>query len=340
LLSWRRQQQQRQQQQQCEDVASVVQNPPVNVVQQQLQQQLMHELRALLRRDGGTALSPCFAAALLHRCAPGTQPTLTRRWCCVVLERPFVAGLVVGLCTALKAGGWVRPPALQNSELAALELDSGRHIQRWEEAIRAFAAADWLSLGPAARAKECSQLLNALGELGILTLLGQRRTSGSISADSARLLPPPSRDELIEAFERPHKPGVGGCTLSVGGRAMAKHCHRAKRGFFASQLVEWQERQEQRGSGSVGPARNGDASKNAVALLALTTLLEQAVWANTHELPGGVLVHEVRNSQGYGARWIMEPGYYYSTVPAPSHLHFRGFLEPQATDGHLTRWRH
>jgi hypothetical protein len=72
----------------------------------------------------------------------------------------------------------------------------------------------------------------------------------------------------------------------------------------------------------------------------LTTLLEQAVWANTHELPGGVLVHEVRNSQGYGARWIMEPGYYYSTVPAPSHLHFRGFLEPQATDGHLTRWRH
>jgi hypothetical protein len=43
-----------------------------------------------------------------------------------------------------------------------------------------------------------------------------------------------------------------------------------------------------------------------------------------------VLVHEVRESHGYGARWHV----------TPNECIFRGFLEPQMRGGHEKKWRH
>ena len=59
--------------------------------------------------------------------------------------------------------------------------------------------------------------LQLLGLRGVLDLLGLRCTSGS-----CELLPPP-RCALLASFTKQHSPPAH---LSVGGRALSKHCHR------------------------------------------------------------------------------------------------------------------
>lgn len=101
--------------------------------------------------------------------------------------------------------------------------------------------------------------------------------------------------------------------LSVGARALAKHAHRGMEGFWA------------------GAASGSDAAKNQAAETALRTVLQEAVWGNLHQLPGGLPTFEVRVKQGYGARW---------TVSEDGSTKFRGLLEPMMEDGHEKRWRH
>jgi hypothetical protein len=143
-------------------------------------------------------------------------------------------------------------------------------------------------------------LLNALGKIGILYLLGHRSTVGTLD----RLCPPVAT--LVRSFQKPHKEGT---TLSVGGRALTKHCHRGGDSFWPQ---------------STG---NND-KKNALALEVLYEILDHAAWVNMHAVPMGhgeqMPIVETRHVRGYGARWSAD-----GTV-------FRGFLEPVSPFHELT----
>ena len=165
------------------------------------------------------------------------------------------------------------------------------------EAVRAFDA------GPSA-GETAGPLLRALGAAGLRACLGLRTTAGT-----ARDVLPPSLLQLVAAFRRRHSEGTA--TLTVGARALAKHCERARDGWWGDGL------------------HGTEAEKNARADDRLVAILAQPAWANVHALPHDVLVYEVRNEAGYGARWECAPPF-----------RFRGFLEPQMEDGHALGWVH
>lgn len=81
------------------------------------------------------------------------------------------------------------------------------------------------------------ELFLKLGYRGILTCLGIRETVGSI------IVPFPSISELFASFNKQNqivpddaseKDKKKASKLTVGGRAMLKHCHRSAEGFWGS----------------------------------------------------------------------------------------------------------
>ena len=150
-----------------------------------------------------------------------------------------------------------------------------------------------------------AEALRALGIEGVRALLGLRTTAGSRMD-----VFPPGISELIHAFRRRNDLKAG-AMLSVGGRALTKHCKRSKDGWW--------------GNGLVG----SDREKNEKAEAALRKVLAGACWLNIHFLPHDIAVYEIRHAEGYGARWECKPPY-----------NFRGFLEPQMENGHEQGWIH
>lgn len=178
--------------------------------------------------------------------------------------------------------------------------------------------------------------LTSIGAAGVRDLLGLKRTAGSIDG-----LLPPSRRTLLAALNRQHstaplnrikssammaawcqpdrgrsRPGQkkGGrvvCNLSVGGRALCKHAIRGREGWW-------------------GTSGGTESDKNERAEKAALHILSTATWVNIHAFGGGGQdgVVEVRQAQGYGARWSVDG------------TNFRGFLEPHMEDGHSRGWRH
>ncbi|XP_033120326.1 uncharacterized protein LOC117119601 [Anneissia japonica] len=144
-------------------------------------------------------------------------------------------------------------------------------------------------------------ILKKLKKRGILALLGMRRTVGTLE------MFPPTRSCLQNSFNQRHKLT---CQLSVGARALSKHCHR-------DQTASWW-----------ATSTGSEAAKNAHANVILNRILDEAVWINIHSLPHDVVALEVRCLGGYGARWTADGA------------KFRGFLEPQMKDGHSVGWRH
>jgi hypothetical protein len=182
------------------------------------------------------------------------------------------------------------------------------------EEVRTAEEGDFCALTPqvsafvaagAADVSLAAGLLRALGERGIRTLLGLRTTRGSLG-DAL----PPGVGEMVASFRTRHSLDSA-AMLTVGARALAKHCRRAADGWW--------------GDGLAGTERE----KNARAERVLARILADAAWLNIHTLPHGVYVYEVRNTEGFGARWCCAPPY-----------EFRGFLEPQMTDGHEKGWVH
>ncbi|VEU38876.1 unnamed protein product [Pseudo-nitzschia multistriata] len=214
--------------------------------------------------------------------------------------------------------------------------------------------------------------LSVAGDRGILRLLGLRDTAGSVLPIERRLLLP-SRAELQRAaavlHEKKPKPGNANANtasppsrrahngvsrprakqalLTVAARARSKHAHRAltEASFF-------------------GVARGSVARQNRETSDLLAELMDDCVWINCHNF-GGVnkdtsssWVLEIRQERGYGARWLLEQPDAAATeaddgstgcfLLRPGHhqkdrnlsVSFRGFLEPQAEDGHENRWRH
>lgn len=160
----------------------------------------------------------------------------------------------------------------------------------------------------------CEDWLEAVGEEGIRELLGLRKTVGT-----EKFYLPPSRNALLEAAFKACRPNAKPPHLSLAAKARSKHAHRGKDNFFG--IV----------TGSI-------AKKNKDAEVIVHEMLKDAVWINIHIFGGAESpVIEVRNIQGYGARWSCN----WSNSPYnPIEVKFRGFLEPQMLDGHERKWRH
>src|SRR3989338_4268303 len=158
------------------------------------------------------------------------------------------------------------------------------------------------------------RLIEGLSLRGVLALLGLGRTEGT--QDAA----PPSSQELWVAFQQP-LPGIDPkhVPMTVGGRALCKHAARSTERFW-------------------GDGHGGSVKKNADATDKLMALMADAQWMNLHLLPPYDRVRpcfEIRNSQGYGARWMLE-----QDDGGLARCVFRGFLEPQSVAGHTTGWIH
>ncbi|XP_022801814.1 uncharacterized protein LOC111339424 [Stylophora pistillata] len=158
----------------------------------------------------------------------------------------------------------------------------------------------WTEISDKEKCQQFSSILKFLGVRGLLDLLNIRRTQGSVD-----IFPSPV-EVLIESFNKKHRPNAN---LTVGARALSKHCHRDS--------SEWW-----------GVCAGSEQVKNEHANTVVMRILEDASWINIHCLPHGLKVIEVRCIEGYGARWS-----YDGKV-------FRGFLEPQMEDGHAVGWKH
>ena len=154
-------------------------------------------------------------------------------------------------------------------------------------------------------------LLTRLGPRVLAALLHIRTTVGCVT-DAL----PPSRAELLDAFERPHR-AAKSSRLTVGARALAKHCHRGTKGWW-------------------GSCKGSESVKNLAALELCQRVLNDSVWVNLHTIAGGVPLAEYRVAEGYGARWSVAS----SVTSGVKCIKFRGFLEPQMEGGHEKGWRH
>ena len=143
-------------------------------------------------------------------------------------------------------------------------------------------------------------------------MLGFRKTAGSQDICW------PAIFELKESFNQPHtvltdeqkqKRKNPPSKLTVGARALTKHCHRSSEGFW-------------------GKFRGTEDQKNSDANAKLEQILNDCIWINVHIIVHSEIIVECRIEQGYGIRWTVPDG------------RFRGFLEPQMADGHATGWKH
>ena len=144
-------------------------------------------------------------------------------------------------------------------------------------------------------------LLRALGNRGILFLLGHRSTIGSHD----HLSPPIS--VLLDSFQHPNRAHTAS-SLTVGGCAVSKHWHRSIHSVASSDVSFWPR-----------PIGN-EAQKNEAALRVVVAILSNVAWVNVHVVPASdgmqLPIVEIRHISGYGARWSAN-----GTV-------FRGFIEP------------
>ena len=135
-------------------------------------------------------------------------------------------------------------------------------------------------------------------------LIGLRYTVGSIPHAI-----PPSIKELLRAFGKPHQRSGNKVKLTVGGRALQKHCNRCSEHWW-------------------GKANGPVELVNLNATIVILRIISQCVWMNTHMLPHNLAIFEIRVQEGYGARWTLDG------------REFRGFLEPPSKNGHKTGWHH
>ena len=227
-----------------------------------------------------------------------------------------------------------------NHNPAAGEADGGDQSGRSSRSRSAKLRAIVLESPIAELLSRCTDFLTSIGAAGVSDLLGLKRTAGSIEG---RL--PPSRRTLLAALDQPHvtpplTPRVSQTKmaeicptealkhrghsvpankkfrrlvykLSVGGRALCKHAIRGK--------DEWW-----------GTLDGTEEDKNERARKIVLHILATATWVNIHALGGGGQdgVLEVRQAQGYGARWSVDGAV------------FRGFLEPHMENGYTRGWRH
>ncbi|KAK3259086.1 hypothetical protein CYMTET_31902 [Cymbomonas tetramitiformis] len=145
------------------------------------------------------------------------------------------------------------------------------------------------------------QFIQNAGVSGVAEILGLRHSPGTIEGAL-----PPDVATLTQSFNTGTKPGS---KLTVGARALSKHCERGADRFW-------------------GEMKGNDSRKNERAHLIMLRILQNAVWINIHQIVHKESLLEVRMVEGYGLRWNADG------------TKFRGLLEPQDPQGHDKRWRH
>ena len=305
-----------------------------------LSQQLF---RSLLQRDDGQQQNEDAAKVreAIHVVQPqiwNIQPPLTvLLW---ILEKWYQTGkfplleeerkqhtyVVPGATTIFKATTNNAPAASSSSSSSRAEqkktvlqayqevrsaiIPDGDYDEETEECIQDFGLLD----------EHIHRLLTALhsyqdnggGGGGIPSWLGHRLTVGTIQD---RLCPPITM--LLQSFQQLHAPDRQS-VLTVGGRALTKHYSRHQQ----KNDDDDDDNDEKRSHHPFWPQPVGNcAHKNALAWHTLVhDILNHAVWINVHVVPSGggeqLPVVEIRQEQGYGARWSADG------------KAFRGFLEP------------
>ncbi|CAG8515701.1 2799_t:CDS:2 [Dentiscutata erythropus] len=256
-----------------------------------------------------------------------------------VLERPFYLVLVEMLSLCFENDGEF-PQNLKTSKVFMLENTNLLRLNEIEQEMKQIISS-WngipLMFEEFHRNSLNDFFFKFLTPKDLNTFLGLRTTLGSA------IQLPPSLSECLAAFthhyvkknSKPVRASVSNI-LTVGAKAFSKHCHRDTSGSF------W------------GACSGSEKQKNEQANNALAKILTNAAWINLHSLPHDTRVFEVRNLDGYGARWeIYEPQYQQlqsqmdSSSTANSikgndgtNIMFRGFLEPQMKDGHSKGWIH
>jgi hypothetical protein len=280
------------------------------------------------RADSGhLGLSPSHVTALL---SPAWPPLVA--WASVTEPD---APLFRVLCQAVRTP-LGRPTVPQLQEQISADLAA-----RLTEAPSLAAQADAASSLTEAKAA-CRRLLGHLGDDGVYAALGLRVTVGTTFAL------PPLYSVCLAAFEEACSPGA---RMTAGARALAKHCHRDQTvGFWGVSTGPDQAKNVFSPSTSFSlfdGQKNNNKSLPIFLLLSLFIslsslpppthtkdharavlgrLVDGIAWMNVHAFAGAITL-EVRNADGYGARWTLDGA-------------FRGFLEPQAANGHDVGWRH
>ena len=194
-------------------------------------------------------------------------------------------------------GGWL---SLQEKSLK-LGLSSKNHLfKKSTLAILQRIADEEITSNGVLNVSFLENLLYDLRKSDVLILLGVGRTEGSLD------VLPPDVSLLWKSFRMVHHPKS---KLTVGARALTKHCHRSSEQFW-------------------GVCTGTEEKKNKHSMGILCQVFADCCWLNVHTLPHRVFVLEVRNSSGYGLRWSHDGRM------------FRGFLEPQMENGHEVGWRH
>lgn len=93
----------------------------------------------------------------------------------------------------------------------------------------------------------------------------QQCTFGSSAAE----LPPPV-ETLYKSFTAPHRKRGVPTRLTVGARALTKHCHRSSDGWWGGEI------------------KGSDSIKCEAAVAVLQKILRNAYWINIHALPVSV----------------------------------------------------
>ncbi|RUP51447.1 hypothetical protein BC936DRAFT_148124 [Jimgerdemannia flammicorona] len=277
--------------------------------------------------------------------------TTSSRFAVGALQRPLYLSVAETLRGCFgRCGAW--PVEVAGSGVTLLaDVNVARLKEIEEEMVRLVA----LYTNPASDLTAKQNLLQTfffttLHPPDIRPFLHLRTTTGS---RLARM--PPTLNECLVSFTTVHerknfqpvRKGVKPSTLTVGAKALTKHWHRDV------------------GSGFWGVATGSERAKNETANAVLAKILTDPAWINLHWLPHDITAYEIRNAQGYGARWeVRESGSSFGTAsvlptanPASTAADvltattdlveeteerwtFRGFLEPQMVGGHEKGWVH
>ncbi|CAG8439458.1 21292_t:CDS:2 [Rhizophagus irregularis] len=248
-----------------------------------------------------------------------------------IIERPFYLAFIELLYKCFENGKF--PVEFKTSQLSMLENKNLSRLEQIEDEIKRITnELPQISTSLFNEShKEILQefLFTFLDPKDLNTFLGLRTTAGS----SNQL--PPSLNDCIKSFTKRYnkknaKPRIKGSAannfLTVGAKAFSKHFHRDLSNSF------W-----------------GTCSgTNRI----LAKIIMDAAWINLHSMVHDTRVFEIRNSEGYGARWEIQDS---NTQPSSQSLQgtissyasddkpiiiFRGFLEPQMKDGHIKGWIH
>ncbi|CAG8455838.1 4892_t:CDS:2 [Funneliformis caledonium] len=208
-----------------------------------------------------------------------------------ILERPFYLAFVEMLDRCLENGEF--PTHLKKSRLFMLE---NKNLSRLEQIENEMKRTNLPPPGSSQFNESHKKILQEflftfLNPKDLNTFLGLRTTIGS----SSQL--PPSLNECLNSFttnyvKKNAKPLRKGLviknSLTVGAKALSKHFHRDVSNSF------W------------GICSGTEKQKNEQANQVLAKILTDVAWINLHSMVHDTRVFEIRNSDGYGARWEIQ----------------------------------